>query len=167
MAGATPAGKDARRRVTPPPGGPLARRLGATRANMLVIAFAYGIYALSLLLQGQRWAKTPAYHDLLAVMPQAAWGACHAAASAALFAAVVFRRERWLSVAALTVALVITVPWTLAFMVRWATSDSTTPVTWVSWAVNAYLLVRAAVLLDYREVLLRSLRDDSQAAPHD
>ena len=135
---------------------PFTRTLGAPRANMLVIGAGYGIYALSLALQGQRWTRTPAYRNLLAVMPAAGWAACFAAVSAALLAAVTLYARRWLSVTALTAAGVITVGWTLAFLVRWATSDSTTPETWVSWAVNCFLLARAAVLLDYREVLVPS-----------
>jgi hypothetical protein len=136
------------------------RALGASRANMVVIATGYGIYALSLLFQGARWGKTPAYHLLLTVMPQAGWGACFAAVTVALVAAVRLPAIRWLSVAALTAALIITVAWTLAFLVRWATSGSTTPETWVSWAVNTYLLARSAVLLDYREVLVLARRGE-------
>ena len=135
---------------------PFARSLGSSRANMIVIGAGYAVYALSLLLQPLRWSRTPAYHNLLAIMPAPGWGACFAAASAALLAAVFLYRQRWLSVAALTAAGVITLAWTLAFIVRWATNDSTTPETWVSWAVNAYVLGRAAILLDYREVLVPS-----------
>ena len=138
------------------PARPFTRTLGASRSNMLVIGTGYGVYALSLLFQPTRWSRTPAYHNLLAIMPAPAWGLCFALTSAALFAAVAVYRMRWLSVAALTAAGVITLAWTLAFLVRWATNDSTTPETWVSWAVNAYMLGRAAVLLDYREVLVPS-----------
>lgn len=138
--------------------------LGASRANMLVIGAGYAVYALSLLLQGARWSRTPAYHNLLAVMPAPGWGTCFAVVSAALLAAVGRQQDRALSVAALTAAGVITAAWTLAFLVRWATSDSTTPETWVSWAVNAYLLARSAVLLDYREVLIPGRRGNGDGA---
>jgi hypothetical protein len=136
--------------------GPFIRTLGASRANMLVIGAGYGIYALSLLFQPLRWSRTPAYHNILAIMPAPWWGLCFAVTSALLFAAVAMYGKRWLSVAALTAAGIITLAWTLAFIVRWATNNSTTPETWVSWAVNAYLLTRAAALLDYREVLVPS-----------
>lgn len=135
--------------------------LGAARANMLVLGTGYAIYALSLLLQGVRWYRTPAYHNLLAVMPASGWGICFAVVSVTLLAAVYWHGKRWLPVTALTLAATITVPWTLAFVVRWATSDSTTPETWVSWATNAYLITRAAILLDYREVLVPARRNDS------
>lgn len=128
--------------------------LGASRANMLVIGAGYAVYALSLLFQPARWSRTPAYRNLLAILPADGWGIGFAAVSALLFAAVAWYGRRWLSVTALTLAGVITLAWTLAFLVRWLTSDSTTPETWVSWAVNAYLLARSAALLDYREVLV-------------
>jgi hypothetical protein len=115
---------------------------------MLVIGTAYAVYALSLLFQPARWSKTPAYHNLLAIMPAPAWGIVFAVIAAAMAGAVAFPRRRWLAVIALTAALAITLPWTGAFVVRWATSDSTTPETWVSWAVNAFLIIRAAVLLE-------------------
>lgn len=123
---------------------------------MLVIGTGYAIYALSLLLQPARWSRTPAYRNLLAILPAAGWGVVFAVVSALLFAAVACYGKRWLSVTALTAAAAITVPWTLAFLVRWATNDATTPETWVSWSVNAYLIARTAVLLDYREVLVPS-----------
>lgn len=130
---------------------PFARALSPARAHMTVIGTGYAVYALSLLFQPVRWNRTPAYHNLLAIMPAPAWGACFAVIAAALAAAVAFPRVRWVAVTALTAALAITLPWTGAFVVRWLTNDSTTPETWVSWAVNAYLIIRAAILLD-REV---------------
>jgi hypothetical protein len=116
---------------------------------MLAIGIAYAVYALSLLIQPARWSRTPAYHLILAVMPAPWWGLCFAVASAGLIIAVAAFRRRWLTVAALTAAGVITLAWAFAFIVRWATSGSTTPETWVSWSINAYLLTRAGVLLDY------------------
>lgn len=139
-----------------------AHTLGAARANMLVIGIGYAIYALSLLLQGSRWERTPAYRNLLLILPQWGWGAFFAAVAAMLLAATALPGRRWLAVAALTAGLAITIPWTLAFIVRWATSTNTTPETWVSWATNAYLLTRAALLLDYKEVLIPSSRQRHQ-----
>lgn len=123
---------------------------------MLVVGTGYGIYSLSLMLQGIRWSRTPAYRNLLAIMPAAGWGIAFGVVSALLFAAVAVYGRRLLSVAALTAAGVITAGWALAFVVRWITNGSTTPETWVSWAFNCYLLARAAILLDYREVLVPS-----------
>lgn len=127
-------------------------RLIGARANMLVIAVAYAILAASLLLQGARWGKTPAYLNLLEIMPQQGWGAVFAVIAALLLAAVWRFRLRWLSVTALTCAFMLTTAWGGAFVVRWLTSSSTTPETWVSWFVFDYLVIRAVALLDYEEV---------------
>lgn len=126
--------------------------LGAARANMLVITAAYGIFAVSLIAQSARWASTPAYANLLAIAPQRTWGALFAITAAMLGTAVRLPSLRWLSVAALSVALAITTTWLAAFVIRWLTSGNTTPETWVSWAVFEYLLIRALILLGYKEV---------------
>jgi ABC-type phosphate/phosphonate transport system permease subunit len=121
---------------------------------MLVIGTGYTIYALSQLLQPARWYHTPAYRNLLIVMPAQAWGGVFAAISALLLAAVWRHGSRWLSLVAVTVAMAVTFGWSVAFVIRWASSPNTTPETWVSWFVNLYLLVRAWALLDYSEVTL-------------
>ncbi len=128
------------------------RRLAGARANMAVIAATYAILGVSLLLQPARWAATPAYRNLLAIMPQHAWGAVFAVIAALLTAAIWRPARRWLSVLALTAAFMVTTAWGLAFVVRWLTSSSTTPETWTSWAVFDYLVIRAVALLDYLEV---------------
>jgi hypothetical protein len=119
------------------------RALGAARANMLVIAVAYGIFALSLLFQPARWQQTPAYANLLAILPQQAWGGAFTAVCALLAAAAVLPGRRWLPVPALAAGVAITTFWSAAFIIRWATSPDTTPVTWVSWAVFDLILLRA------------------------
>lgn len=139
--------------------GPAFRPLGASRANMLVIAVAYAVFAVSLLLQPSRWGLTPAYHDLLAIMPQGAWGVLFAAVSAFLGAAAWPRPPRWLPVAALSAGLAVTTCWCAAFVIRWATSPNTTPETWVSWALFDYVLLRALALLDREEGRAAAPRD--------
>jgi len=149
---------------TPAPPGPPAqaprRHLPSLRptprTSMLVVTIAYGIYALSLLLQPARWAQTPAYHNLLIIMDQQAWGTLFAVTTAGLAAALRFgHRYRWMSIAALSLGLAITTTWCAGFVIRWLTSSSTTPETWVSWAVNDYLLLRALLMLGYEEVHVR------------
>ena len=125
--------------------------LGAARAHMLVITAAYGIFAVSLVVQPARWAATPAYANLLAIMPQRTWGVLFAVTAVMLATAVRLHSLRWLSVTALSLGLAITTTWLAAFVIRWLTSGSTTPETWVSWAVFEYLLIRALVLLGNKE----------------
>ncbi len=136
------------------------RRLTGARANMVVVAATYGILGLSLLLQPARWSATPAYRNLLALLPQRGWGIVFALIAVLLAAAVWRPARRWLSVMALTAAFMITTTWGLAFVIRWLTSASTTPETWVSWAVFDYLVVRALVLLDYLEIRVPRERAD-------
>lgn len=143
------------------------RTLGATRSNMVVIAVAYTVFAVSLLAQPARWALTPAYHDLLEILPQDVWGVMFAVVSALLAASVCLhhrrRRLRWLPVTALSAALAITTCWCAGFVVRWATSPDTTPETWVSWAIFDFILLRALLRLDYEEVRVPAPSPPGQA----
>lgn len=135
------------------------RRLAAgPRPNMIVISIAYATFAASLTFQPRRWSSTPAYRNLLAIMPQQAWAAAFAVVAGLLAAAVIWHSLRPLSVIALSAGLAITATWCAAFIVRWLTSSSTTPETWVSWAVFGYLLLRALTLLGYEEVKVPSWR---------
>jgi hypothetical protein len=108
------------------------------------------VFACSLAFQPARWSATPAYKDLLLIMPARPWGACFAAVTILLTGTLAAPARRWLSVLALSAALAITLTWCAAFLVRWLTSDSTTPETWVSWAVFAYLLLRALIAGEVR-----------------
>ena len=132
--------------------------LGDARASILVITIAYGVFAISLIGQPARWSATPAYKDLLIIMPARPWGACFAAVTILLAGTLAVPRRRWLSVTALSAALAITLTWCAAFMVRWATSTNTTPETWVSWAVFAYLLLRALIAGEVRVPSRRNRR---------
>lgn len=137
--------------------------LGAARMHMSVITVSYGIFALSLLFQPTRWGLTPAYANLLVIMPQRAWGTCFAVTSCALGTAVWQQQRRWLSITALSLGLAITTTWSAAFIIRWLTSGNTTPETWVSWSVFDYLLLRALFLLGFKEVKIpvRTQRGDA------
>jgi hypothetical protein len=124
--------------------------LTAGRLNLSVMSAAYAIFGLSLLFQPHRWQSTPAYHVLLEVLPAPAWGGLFLASGAALAAAVwQFGRERRLVVAALTLAVALTAGWMLAFIARYLSSPSTTPETWVSWAVFGFILLKVAAGLDH------------------
>jgi hypothetical protein len=113
---------------------------------MAVIAAAYAVFAASLLFQPARWSLTPAYANLLAIMPGQAWGGAFAAVTALLAAALLTPGRRWLAVAALAAGMTITTFWPAAFVVRWFTSPDTTPETWVSWIVFDLILLRALAL---------------------
>jgi hypothetical protein len=116
--------------------------------NLLVMSAAFVIFGLSLVFQPHRWASTPAYHVLLEIFTAQAWGGLFLASGVTLGAAVRLYPRRWLTVAALMLALALTVGWMLAFIVRYLTNPATTPETWVSWAVFGFLLVQAGAGLD-------------------
>lgn len=122
------------------------RSVGIARTNMLFIVGAYLVLGLSLICQPARWAATPAYHNLLELMPQQAWGALFAVLAVLLACAAWRHGTRWLTRAALTAGIAVTTFWCAAFIVRWATSANTTPETWVSFASFDYLLLRTLML---------------------
>jgi len=126
----------------------LLRPFGAAGVHMLVMGIAYGVLAASMLGQGGRWHRTPAYHNLLLLMPVSAWGAAFGVTAVLLALAAWKPDPQWLSYLALTVALMLTTSWDLAFLVRWLTNSATTPETWVSLALFDYILIRAAALID-------------------
>lgn len=115
---------------------------------MLVIGVVYLVYSASLLLQGLRWHRTPAYHNLLLIMPTGTWGVIFGASAVLLLISAYRTRPHWLAYASITLAFMLTTCWDIAFIVRWVTNSATTPETWTSWAVFSYVLLRAGVLLD-------------------
>lgn len=109
---------------------------------------AYAIFGLSLLLQGHRWHSTPAYHVLLQVFPAPAWGALFLLSGVTMGLAARWFSRRWAVIASLVLAFALTGGWMLSFVVRYLTSPSTTPETWVSWAIFAFLLLKVAGSID-------------------
>jgi uncharacterized membrane protein len=120
------------------------------RLNLTVMASAYLIFGFSLLLQPHRWYATPAYHVLLEVFRAQAWGGLFLLSGTALgVAAWQLALRRWLVILSLVLAVALTGGWMLAFIARYLTSGSTTPETWVSWAVFGYLLAKVAISIDH------------------
>jgi hypothetical protein len=141
-----------------------ARRLypsGVAGLHMLVMGLTYAIYSLSLLLQPLRWHRTPAYHNLLLIMPAQTWGALFGGSAVLLLASAYQRRVHWLAYTAILLSVTLTSAWDVAFIVRWATSSSTTPETWTSWAIFNYVLVRAGMLIESER------KQEVPAAGHD
>ena len=116
-----------------------------------VVALAYLGIALGLLFQPDRFAKTPAYHNLIAVLAAQAWGVLYLMAALGLLAGALVAR-RWrpaVSITAHTITVALTAWWLLAFVVRYATDVSTTIVNVISWAVFlALVLSSGAEVID-------------------
>lgn len=122
----------------------------APKLNLAVMSAAFMTFGLSLLFQPHRWGATPAYHVLLEIFRAQEWGTLFLLSGAALgVAAWQLDRRRWVVIAALVLAFTLTTGWMLSFIARYLTSPSTTPETWVSWAVFDYLLIKVAISLDH------------------
>jgi hypothetical protein len=76
------------------------------------------------------------------------WGLLFLASGTAMGLAVWRFERRWAVITSLTVAFTLTTGRALAFVVRYLTSPSTTPETWVSWTIFDYLLLSVAVSID-------------------
>ena len=124
------------------------RPAGTAGSHMLVIGVTYAIYSLSLFFPGARWHRTPAYRNLLLIMPTGTWGVIFGGTAVLLLVSAYRRHPAWLAYAAILLAFMLTTCWDIAFIVRWITSGSTTPETWTSWAVFNYVLLRAGILID-------------------
>ena len=121
----------------------------AGKLNLSVMSAVFVIFGLSLIFQAHRWGSTPAYHVLLLIFRAPVWGILFLLSGAGMGAAAWKYERRWAVIAALTVAFCLTTGWMLAFVARYLTSGSTTPETWVSWAVFDFLLLRVAVSIDH------------------
>lgn len=124
------------------------RPVGASGIHMLVLGVSSGVFALSLLLQGQRWRRSAAYHNLLVIMPAPAWGVLFGVVAVLLLTAAVVPRPLGLAYAAVLLAFLLVTCWDIAFIIRYLTNTATTPETLVSWAVFDYLLLRAGALIN-------------------
>lgn len=113
-----------------------------------VPAIAFLAFGATLIGQPSRWENTPAYANLLDLLPTQVWGALYLASSFSLFATILRRGNRVLSVAAHTLAIALTGGWLLGFVIRYLTDDGTTIVNVVNWAVYLTLLIRSLRLLD-------------------
>lgn len=122
--------------------------LVAGKLNLSVMSVAFVIFGLSLIFQPHRWASTPAYHVLLQIFRAQTWGALFLASGVGMALAVWQFGKRWAVIASLMLAFTLTIGWMLAFIARYLTSPDTTPETWVSWAVFAFLLLNVASSLD-------------------
>jgi len=122
----------------------------AARLNLAVMSVAFLIFGFSLIFQAHRWGSTPAYHVLLKIFRAPAWGALFLLSGTALGVAawqMAFRRR--VVITALVLAFTLTTGWMLSFVARYLTSPSTTPETWVSWAIFDFILIKVAISIDH------------------
>jgi hypothetical protein len=146
------------------PSRPFTRTLGAPRAaiilawrsvglhgakiNLALIGGIYLLFGFSLIFQEYRWASTPAYRNLLEIAPSWAWGGLFLAAGAGLLAGIWLFSRRGFMYPVLVYSGALTMSWFLAFVYRYASSETTTPETWASWFAFGYLHVRVMLEVD-------------------
>jgi hypothetical protein len=123
-------------------------RLNEPRAHMTLMMGVFWAIGLTLWFQPGRYANTPSYADLLAILPQHGWSAFYLAAGTLKAASIWRYEQRWLVVVTHTVAIALVGSWLLAFVVRWLTDPGTTIVNVASWSTYLYLVIRSALMLD-------------------
>lgn len=123
-------------------------KLNEPRSHMALMMAAFTAIGLALVVQPSRFANTPSYANLLAVLPAQAWGGLYLGAAALKLASILNYRLRTLVVVTHTVGISLVLAWLGAFIVRFVTDDGTTIVNPVSWSVFLYLVVRSALMLD-------------------
>lgn len=117
----------------------------AQTAAMIVIFILLGTM---LVLQSGRWARTPAYGNLLRILSADTWGYLYLGVGIFLAAGLVWQARRIISVMAHTVAFVLLSAWEAGFIVRYFTDSATTIVNVVSWGAYLFLLVVSAQRID-------------------
>lgn len=127
--------------------------LRGSRANLLVMAAVYLTFGVSMVVTPSRWSQTPAYGAIFRELPERDWAVIYLVVGGLLLAAALWMadgsRKRYVfAMASITLGLMVSVSWMLAFIVRVLTNPSTTPETFMSFLVFSYLLVRVAILLD-------------------
>lgn len=123
-------------------------RLHEPRSHMAIMTLAFWVFGLSLIFQGSRYANTPAYANLLAVLPAPVWGAWYTTAAVLKTASIVAYSKRLLVILTHTVTVPLLAFWQVAFLIRYISDPHTTPVNVVSWTVFLYLVVRSALQMD-------------------
>jgi small-conductance mechanosensitive channel len=107
--------------------------------------FAYVLIGAGLLIQPNRFSRTPAYGNLIRVFPAQTWGVIYLVIAAGLALWVLGRVPAWWGIAIHTVAITLVSGWLLAFVVRWITDDSTTIVNVASWSIFLLLTIRSSI----------------------
>jgi hypothetical protein len=107
------------------------------------VLFAFG---LALVFQASRWARTPAYGNLLNILLAPTWGYVYLAVAALMVLAMVFWTYGQLSVAAHTAAFALLLVWEAAFFIRYRTDSATTVANVLSWLAYLYILLLSAKL---------------------
>lgn len=114
--------------------------------RLAVLAFT--LIGGGLLLQPSRFERTPSYGNLIRIFHAQVWGIVYLVVAVLLLSWGIRRAPQWWGVAVHTLALMLTVGWLAAFVVRYFTDNSTTIVNVVSWTVFFMLIVESALAIE-------------------
>ena len=120
------------------------RRLGEARIYIAILILVCLTLAGGLWFQPNRFARTPAYANLLGILPQHTWGLLYGLVAVLLATALIWRGMMTLNLTAFTATITLLLSWWAVFIFRVSTDDSTTVVNVASW--GAFLLMAARAL---------------------
>lgn len=123
-------------------------RLWRPPVQTIAVTIILAVFGVALVTQSDRWARTPAYGNLLHIFSADMWGAVHLGVAATMVAGMLLPAYRVVRVAAHTLAGVLFLVWESAFVIRYLTDSSTTIVNVVSWSVYVMLAIWAMRLID-------------------
>lgn len=112
------------------------------------ITAVLAIFGTMLVVQSDRWYKTPAYGNLLHIMTADTWGYVYLGIATLMCFGLIFWGSRRVNVATHTLAFVVLAAWEVGFIIRYLTDQSTTIVNVVSWGTYIFLVVSSALAID-------------------
>lgn len=122
----------------------------AVGSPLTVVGAAFLALAFGLAVQPERFTRTPAYANLLRILPQSHWAVIYFVVAALIGLSIMLQHVRALEVAAHTLSLALVSTWLVAFVIRYSTDSATTIVNVVSWSVLLYLVILSMLELDDR-----------------
>ena len=123
-------------------------RLSGLPVQTVLITVILAVFGVGLIVQSDRWARTPAYGLLLQMTTADVWGVVYLAAAVLMGVALLVRQRRAVGIAAHTLTVALLAMWEFAFCVRYLTDNATTIVNVISWGTYLFLAVWSALLID-------------------
>jgi hypothetical protein len=120
-------------------------RIDDPRAHLVFMTVVFVGLGVTLLVQPGRYANTPSYANLLAIVPAWGWGVIYLGCAVLQVASLFAWLHPTLSYIAHTLSIMVTTFWWSAFLIRWLTDDGTTIVNVLTWGTFLYLLFRSAM----------------------
>jgi hypothetical protein len=130
--------------VSTPEASPLTKPWRRIPFQTTLTAIIPTVLGLALIIQSGRWLRTPAYGNLLRIMPADTWGAIYLIVAALLIGGIVYRKYHALGIAGHTAGFVLLAVWEVGFIIRWITDHNTTIANVLSWGIFLSLLVWSA-----------------------